>query len=205
MSIRPSLLGLGLALGLVAGVASLLAPDADARGGARGGGGARAGGGGARTSINHAGGGGARSASGGASRAGAGAGANRASAGANRGGRDQGTRNTANQANRTDISNRQRNTERNTNIERNTNVNIEGDGGCCNDNWYGDHPLAATAAVTATAALTAAAIGSIVYSVPPSCVTTVINGMTYQQCGSTWYQPQYAGTSVQYVVVNPPQ
>ena len=25
------------------------------------------------------------------------------------------------------------------------------------------------------------------------------------QCGSTWYQPQYAGTTVQYVVVNPPR
>ena len=27
--------------------------------------------------------------------------------------------------------------------------------------------------------------------------------MLYQQCGSTWYQPQYVGTSVQYVVVSP--
>jgi hypothetical protein len=43
-----------------------------------------------------------------------------------------------------------------------------------------------------------------VYSVPPSCVTTVVNGMTYTQCGSTWYQPQYYGNNVQYVVVAPP-
>jgi hypothetical protein len=28
--------------------------------------------------------------------------------------------------------------------------------------------------------------------------------MTYQQCGGTYYQPQYAGSSVTYVVVNPP-
>jgi hypothetical protein len=27
----------------------------------------------------------------------------------------------------------------------------------------------------------------------------------YQQCGSYWYQPQYSGTTVQYVVVNPPR
>jgi hypothetical protein len=33
----------------------------------------------------------------------------------------------------------------------------------------------------------------------------VVNGITYQQCGSTWYQPQFAGTSTTYVVVNPPQ
>jgi hypothetical protein len=29
--------------------------------------------------------------------------------------------------------------------------------------------------------------------------------MTYQQCGSTWYAPQYVGSNVQYEVVNPPQ
>ncbi|AOY02357.1 hypothetical protein BJP62_14165 [Jeongeupia sp. USM3] len=56
-----------------------------------------------------------------------------------------------------------------------------------------------------TAAVTSAVIGSIVHSVPPSCVATIVGGVTYQQCGSTWYQPQYAGTSVQYVVVNPPR
>ncbi len=54
-------------------------------------------------------------------------------------------------------------------------------------------------------AVTSAVIGSIVNSVPPSCVTTVINGMAYQQCGSTWYEPRYAGTTVQYVVINPPR
>ena len=196
MNARLSSILPGVLLGLVAG-ATLLATDADARGGARGGGG------GARTSINSAGGGGAaRSA--GASRS-AGSGASRsASSGANRtstGNANRGNANRNTQANRTNIDNSQRNT----NIERNTNVNIEGDGGCCHNDWYGDHPLAATAAVTGAVAPTAAAIGSVVYSVPPSCVTTVVNGMTYQQCGSTWYEPQYAGTSVQYVVVNPPQ
>jgi len=27
----------------------------------------------------------------------------------------------------------------------------------------------------------------------------------YQQCGGVWYQPQYVGTSVQYIVINPPR
>lgn len=58
--------------------------------------------------------------------------------------------------------------------------------------------------MTTAVAVTSAAIGSIVHSVPPSCVSTVVNGIAYQQCGSTWYQPQYAGTSVQYVVVDSP-
>lgn len=62
-------------------------------------------------------------------------------------------------------------------------------GGCC----Y--HPVATAAAVTATAMVTAAVIGSVVNSVPPSCTAVMVNGMTYQQCGSTWYRPQFVGTS----------
>lgn len=70
--------------------------------------------------------------------------------------------------------------------------------------WYG-HPVATAAAVTATVAVTAAVVGSIVHSVPPSCTQVIVNGLAYQQCGSTWYQPQYVGTSVQYVVINAPR
>ena len=50
----------------------------------------------------------------------------------------------------------------------------------------------------------AVAVGSIVRSLPPSCSAMVVNGITYQQCGGTWYQPQYMGTQVSYVVVNAP-
>lgn len=70
--------------------------------------------------------------------------------------------------------------------------------------YYG-HPVATAAAVTATVAVTAAVVGSIVHSIPPSCTAVIVNGLTYQQCGSTWYQPQYVGTTVQYVVINPPR
>jgi hypothetical protein len=31
------------------------------------------------------------------------------------------------------------------------------------------------------------------------------DAVTFQQCGGSWYQPQFAGTSVTYVVVNPPR
>ena len=55
----------------------------------------------------------------------------------------------------------------------------------------------------ATVAVTAAVVGSVVNTVPPGCVPVQVGNVLYQQCGSTWYQPQYAGTSVQYVVVNP--
>jgi hypothetical protein len=88
----------------------------------------------------------------------------------------------------------------NVNVNRNTNVNIDVDqrGG----DWDNDyHPVAAGAAVAATAAV----VGSMVRSVPPSCVPVNYNNIVYQQCGSTWYQPQYVGTQVQYEVVNPPR
>lgn len=73
------------------------------------------------------------------------------------------------------------------------------------DWYYDDYPVATAVAVTAGVALTAAAIGSVVYSVPNNCVPVYVNNITYQQCGSTWYQPRYAGTTVQYVVVAPPR
>jgi len=88
----------------------------------------------------------------------------------------------------------------NVSVERNVNVNVEGHGGCCGgwDNDY--HPVARAAAVTGAVAVTSAVVGSMVASVPPNCVPVNYGGMVYQQCGSTWYQPQGS----QYVVVNPP-
>ena len=88
----------------------------------------------------------------------------------------------------------------NVNVDRDVNVNVEGHGGCCGgwDNDY--HPVAAAAAVGTAVAVTSAVVGSMVRSVPPNCVPVNYGGMVYQQCGSTWYQPQGS----QYVVVNPP-
>ncbi len=169
---------LGTCLGFVAGASALLATSFEVEAGPH----AR----GARTSVNHAGGG-----------------ANRASS-ANRGAASS---RTANVNRNTNVNrNVDRNVNRSTSIDRDVNIHNDIDIDVDND-WHGgwyDHPVATAAAVTATAAITSAVIGSIVYSVPPSCVSTVINGVAYQQCGSTWYQPQYAGTTVQYVVVNPP-
>ncbi len=54
-------------------------------------------------------------------------------------------------------------------------------------------------------AVTSAMIGSIVYSLPTDCTTVIVNGIGYQQCSNGWYQPQYLGTTVQYVVVDAPQ
>ena len=94
---------------------------------------------------------------------------------------------------------------RNTNINANKNVNVNVNnnnrGGCCNNGWDNDyHPIATAAAVTATVAVTSAVIGSMVRTVPAGCVPVNYGGYIYQQCGSTWYQPQGS----QYVVINPP-
>ena len=113
-----------------------------------------------------------------------------------------------------DVNRNVTNVNRNvTNVNRNVNVNRNIDfdrdidvdhrygwgGGCC----Y--HPAAAAAAVTAAAVTTAAVVGSVVHTLPTSCSAVMVNGFTYQQCGSTWYQPQFSGSSVTYVVVDPPQ
>jgi len=90
----------------------------------------------------------------------------------------------------------------------NRNVNVDVHGGYYGGGYYGGccyHPVATAAAVTATAMVTAAVIGSVVNSIPPSCTSVVMNGVAYQQCGSTWYQPQFSGGSTTYVVVNPPR
>lgn len=108
-------------------------------------------------------------------------------------------------------NNNNRNNNRNTNISGNdVNINVDRDVRYDDhhhhhdhwDDWDDDwHPVATMAAVT----MTAAVIGSIVNSIPPDCSTVIVNGISYSQCGNTWYQPQYYGSSVQYVVVNPPR
>jgi hypothetical protein len=122
----------------------------------------------------------------------------------------------ASSVNRTQNVNRNANVNRNynqnVNVNRNVNVNVDRDvdvhyhggyhygGGCC----YNDHPVAVAAAVTATAMVTAAVIGSVVNTLPPSCSSVIVGGIAYQRCGSSWYQPQMSGANVTYIVVNPP-
>lgn len=103
----------------------------------------------------------------------------------------------ANSVNNTNVN---RNTNVNASRTTNVNVNVENNN-CCGGGWDNDyHPVATAAAVGATVAVTSAIVGSMVRSVPPGCVPVNYGGMVYQQCGSTWYQPQGS----QFVVVNPP-
>jgi hypothetical protein len=102
--------------------------------------------------------------------------------------------------------NRNVNVNQNVNVNRDVDVNVHGgyyrggySSGCCYN------PVAAAVAVTAATAVTAAAIGSMVNTLPPACSAVMAGGVTYQQCGSTWYQPQFVGTSSTYVVVAAPR
>ncbi len=131
----------------------------------------------------------ARCGGGGGARAGGGCGGARAG--------DGGGDRQVNNANRDVRANNVRSTSVNNvnvNSSRNVNVNVNNNHGGGWDNDY--HPVARAAAV----AVTAAAIGSMVRTVPPSCVPVNYAGMIYYQCDGTWYQPQGS----QYVVINPP-
>jgi hypothetical protein len=118
--------------------------------------------------------------------------------------------NTRTSVNKNTNVNSNRNT--NTNVNKNTNVNVNSNKNVnVNTNRHVDvdvdvdrgfHPVAAVA----TVALTAAVIGSMTPSLPPSgCVPVMVGNVMYQQCGPNWYQPQYVGTSVQYMVVVAPR
>jgi len=94
------------------------------------------------------------------------------------------------------------NRTRNVNADRNYNVHRDIDVDVDRDHY---HPVGRAVGVAAAATVTAVAVGSIVHSIPPSCSTRMIDGFTYKHCDGTWYQPRYAGTQVNYVVVNPPR
>jgi hypothetical protein len=52
---------------------------------------------------------------------------------------------------------------------------------------------------------TAVVVGTTVAALPPSCNNVMVAGVVYEQCGPNWYQPQYVGPTVQYVVVTAPR
>jgi hypothetical protein len=98
--------------------------------------------------------------------------------------------------------NRDINRNRDVNVDRDWNVDHDWDhDGCC----HVDHPIAAGAAIAATAAAVASySYGSVVYTLPPACTTVVVDGIAYNECDGTWFQPQFVGTTTQYVVVEKP-
>jgi hypothetical protein len=50
-----------------------------------------------------------------------------------------------------------------------------------------------------------AVVGGVVRALPPSCRSVVIGNAAYEQCERAWYRPQYSGSQITYVVVDPPR
>ncbi|WP_447650387.1 hypothetical protein [Pseudomonas abietaniphila] len=98
------------------------------------------------------------------------------------------------------------NSVHNVNIDnhRDVDIDVDGRGRYGYDDHY--HPIATAAAVTATVAVTSAVVGAIFSpaQIPSDCVQVMRYNTAYMQCGSTWFQPQYQGSNVTYVVVNAP-
>ena len=67
------------------------------------------------------------------------------------------------------------------------------------------YPVARGVAAGTAAAVTAAAIGSMAYSLPSGCNHQKINGVWYYRCGDVCYEQRYSGSQVSYVVVSPPR
>jgi len=82
---------------------------------------------------------------------------------------------------------------RDVNVNRNVDVDVDRHWG------YGGVGVGAAVAVG-----TAVAVGAAVSTLPPSCTTVVADGVTYQNCGGTYYVPSYDGPNVVYEVVSPP-
>jgi hypothetical protein len=176
----------------------------------RGGGGRGGGGGASRGSGGGGGGHGGRTAQSSVS------GGNRSASSASRSGNTANRSGNTSNRNSGNVNSGNRNTNvnnssRTTNVGSNNNVNIDrgdvnidvdGGYGCCRNGVR--YPVAAGMAIGAVAGMTAAAIGSYYYALPPSgCVTVVRAGANYYQCGAAWYQQSMNGDQVVYVSVNP--
>jgi hypothetical protein len=46
-------------------------------------------------------------------------------------------------------------------------------------------------------------VGTIVTTLPPGCVTTTLNSVAYERCGSTYYATKMLGTNLVFVVAQP--
>lgn len=71
--------------------------------------------------------------------------------------------------------------------------------------YYGGYPAYPVGGVAAGMAVGSTMTAAAFNAQKASCRTLVVNGVSYYQCGSTWYQPSYQGSRVTYVVVNPPK
>lgn len=92
------------------------------------------------------------------------------------------------------------------NIDRD--INIDNNGGWWDRDYVGccDHPVAAAAALGTAAAwgYAAGTTGTYYSTLPYGCTETLVNGVPYWDCSSSWYQPTFYGVDAAYVAVPAP-
>lgn len=102
-------------------------------------------------------------------------------------------RNTNVNSNKNTNTNVNRNTNKNTNVNVNTNKNTNVNVNVNNNTRRRVNPLGVVAAVVVGTVIVAAAM-------PPNCTTVIVNGNSYRQCGTTYYQT----SGPDYIIVNSP-
>lgn len=75
--------------------------------------------------------------------------------------------------------------------------------------WYGYAPYHYYYPTTAYSEVEiketeSAETGTVVTDIPDNCESETINEINYKHCGVNWFEPQYSGTEIEYVVVDPP-
>ena len=123
--------------------------------------------------------------------------------GAHRGG---GKRNVKRNVNRNKNVSRNRNVNKNVNrnVNKNVNVNVNHSNryyGGHSRGYYGYYRGAPLMAFT-----TGLVIGSVIAAstMPTTCSTVVVNGISYRRCDNAYYQPFYEGDTLVYKVVASP-
>ena len=79
---------------------------------------------------------------------------------------------------------------------------LDRDLGCCHTVWY---DTAYVAGVPDRAPAVGGAVETFVAVLPPRCGLTIIENITYVQCGSVWYAPMFVSDRITYVVITPPR
>ncbi len=91
------------------------------------------------------------------------------------------------------------------NINKNVNVNVNKkyyNRGGSRHRYYNNYNAGAFAAGLIVGTAISASAYSSAY--PSGCVATFVGNTTYYQCGTTWYQREYASSGTTYIVVNNP-
>jgi hypothetical protein len=97
------------------------------------------------------------------------------------------------------------------NVDADIEVDDDWHGGDIDDDWDGGEFLAGAAVGAVAGAIVADAaspdtvvVGTMVPALPGGCTEVASGSTVVYDCSGVYYQPQYSGTSVQYVVVTGP-